>query len=1156
MTPPYRVWIDQGGTFTDFLVFEPSGAIRVTKLVNRDLDLDRAISELLGGDAKVELRMGTTVATNALLERQGVRTALITNAGFGDLLALDDQTRPALFSLRIERPTPLVDEVVEVSGRVSAEGETLAPLDPSEAQRLFQRLRDDGIQALAVALIHAHRFPAMENTLRQWAHDAGFAEVVCSHEVSAAEGLLARAQTAVLDAYLTPVLRRHLDPLTRSFPEVALMQSSGDLVRPRAFKARNALLSGPAGGAVACAFLGERYGLDEVIGFDMGGTSTDVSRWGGHFDRMREARVAGLRVRAPMIAIHTVAAGGGSLCRFDGQQLTVGPKSAGARPGPLCYGDPAAREVALTDAAVVLGRIPSERFPFSLHEDRAREGIKALAQAAGLSIEGAAEGLFEIAAEQMASAIAEVTVAKGYDARTHTMVVFGGAGGQYACRIAQRLGVGRCLVHPWAGVLSAFGIGAATLGRHVEVPLLAPLSDDALEVAERHIDASTGGAHTRAWLSLRHEGTEATLEVPFSADLAEVRSAFHELHRQRFGYTRPDVAVELTEVRIHAYDDAEVPPLPTVACRGGDAEDHLLYVRGAWVKAKRWHREDLPIDTEVPGPLVVLDDTSTVVVDPGWTVERDSHDVLHLRRTGVGAEENADETTDESVDPIRLQVLAHHFMAIADRMGVVLQRTAVSTNIRDRRDFSCALFDPSGRLIANAPHIPVHLGAMGAAVRAVQEAHTLAPGDAFVTNDPSAGGSHLPDLTVVAPVHDDEGALQAFVAARGHHADIGGITPGSMPAFSRSLDEEGVVFRGLRVVRSGALDRGLLEDTLCPAHLPARRPTQNIADLEAQLAACRTGADLLAELAGRYGWTVVRAYMGHVLDHGEMRVRRRIATMGFDTASFQDVMDDGSSLSVAIRRSGGELEIDFRGSAPAHPGNLNAPKAVTRACVLYVLRTLMEEDTPLNDGCLRPVTLRVPDGSILNPPAGAAVAGGNVETSQRIVDVLLGALGACSASQGTMNNLTLGNAAFGYYETIAGGAGAGPTFSGASGVHTHMTNSRITDPEVLESRVPVRLRRFALRVGSGGAGAFRGGEGVIRELEALADLEASLLSERRQRAPFGLAGGEDGSRGVNTLFTKDGARDLGGKATFSMAPGDVLRIETPGGGGFGSETPC
>jgi len=1155
----WRFWIDRGGTFTDCIGRDPSGALHVTKVLSSDHAPIEGIRELLGigpDDAiePCEVRMGTTVATNALLERRGEPCALVITEGFEDLLRIGDQTRPDLFDLQVRRPPPLTELVVATAARGTPDGEVLR-------DATLGALPD--VRSLAVVVLHGPRVPALERDLAERARAAGVPHVSVSHEVDHEQGLLARAETTVVDAYLTPLLRDYVASLRGALGDSRLrvMQSSGALTDADTFRGRNAVLSGPAGGVVALSWIARRAGLDRAIGLDMGGTSTDVCRVAGAPDQTFESRVAGVRLRAPMMSIHTVAAGGGSICRVDGERLTVGPDSAGADPGPLCYGRDSASELTLTDVNVALGRLPSDRFPFELDPARARDALDAVAASLGQPSEAVAAGFLDVAVTNMAEAIRRVTVAKGHDARDHALVVFGGAGGQLACRIARSLGIRRVVLHPLAGVLSALGMGVASVGWHGEEDLRshrvaadtpARLADTfaALESRGRAVLADTEGDATprvRRRLDLRYEGTETGFTLDVGDDL---RAAFDARHESELGYSRPDHPVIATTARVELVLDADLPALtraPDAAAAEPRATTRAWLGHG-YLDAPVYAREDLGAGVTLDDPAIVLEDTGAIVLEPGWSLAVMDDGRIELTDHDPGAD------TPDRIHAVRLEVLSNAYMSIAEQMGAVLQRTAMSTNIRDRLDFSCALFDAGGRLVANAPHIPVHLGAMGETVRAVVAAHPdPAEGDVFVSNDPAAGGSHLPDITVVSPVHVG-GALRFFVASRGHHADVGGITPGSMPPFSRTLDEEGVVLRALRIVHRGRFDREGVRRALTDVPYPARRPDEVIADLEAQLAANNKGATLLRELCDRHGVDTVAEYMAHVQADAARRVSEAIEqTLADGAHRFEDALDDGTPIVVEATVEGGRMTVDFAGTGPELvDANLNAPRAVTVAALLYVLRSMVGAPIPLNAGCLEPVSLSIPERCVLDPSPERAVAGGNVETSQRVVDVLLGALRRASASQGTMNNVTFGDDTFGYYETVAGGAGAGPGFDGTSGVHTHMTNTRITDPEILEDRFPVRLRRFGLRRGSGGEGAHPGGDGVVRELEALAPLSFTILSERRVRAPFGLAGGGDAAKGRTVLVHEGAERDLPGRATVQLDPGDRVRLETPGGGGWGA----
>ena len=1172
--PRHEFWIDRGGTFTDCIHRDPgSGELRVLKVLSSDEAPIQGIRALLGLDANAalpecEVRMGTTLATNALLEREGCPCALLTNEGFEDLVRIGDQTRPDLFALAIEKPAPLPEWTLGTDARADADGSLIHPNDRELLHHRLRAVRDAGARSLAVSFIHAYRDGTLERDAAHIAEKLGFDHISLSHQVSNELGLLGRTDTTVANAYLTPLLTDYMHELERLLgpDRLRMMQSNGGLVDASAFVGRNAVLSGPAAGVVATAAVADELDLPEVIGFDMGGTSTDVSRYAGTLERVFETKIAGIRVRAPMIELHTVAAGGGSICALEAKRMTVGPDSAGATPGPLCYGAPDAEELALTDVSLFLGRIASDRFPFPLKREPVRSKLEGIAKQLGAigvprSADEVASGFLRVAVENMAAAIQKVSVGRGHDVRTHTIVVFGGAGGQYACMVAERLGVRELVFHPYAGALSAFGMGVANFEWHGErdagrEPLRQPFparwerAFRELEATGRSTLARDAGSGS-SWqvhrsIALRYKGTETALEVGFG-DSETMRARFEELHRREFGYVRDGHPVEAATLRVAVEVRDAKPNLPRVrAGTNGPERRTQIWSGGQWLEAPVYLRENLPIDVAIQGPALILDATGTIVVDRGFRAVRDDRDYLFLRCSeGPRSEVSA----DSAVDPVLLEVFNNQFKSIAEQMGVVLQRTAMSTNIRDRLDYSCAVFDSRGDLVANAPHIPVHLGAMSESVRAVLDVHRdCKPGDVFVTNDPYAGGSHLPDITVVTPVHDESGVLRFAVASRGHHADVGGLTPGSMPPFSTRLEEEGVVFEAVRIVEAGVFDETTVRATLgAPSH-PARNPDENLADLQAQVAANEKGVHLLGRLLERYGLDVVNAYMQHIQDNAAELTARAIGRLSDGVHRFEDRLDDGTRIAVEIRVDADLMEIDFSGTDPAVHGNLNAPRAVTIAAVLYVLRMLVAKPIPLNSGCLRPVRIRIPEGSLLCPTRGHAVASGNVETSQRIVDVLLGALGLAAASQGTMNNLTFGNDDFAYYETLAGGAGATADKPGASGVHTHMTNSKCTDPEVLETRFPVRVRRFSLRPGSGGEGVLRGGDGLVRELEFLAPMRFSIVSERRVTRPYGMRGGGPGAPGMNLLNGKP----LEHRVTAEVAPGDLLRVETPGGGGWGT----
>ncbi|MBJ17812.1 MAG: 5-oxoprolinase [bacterium] len=1224
----WQFWIDRGGTFTDCLGIDPDGNVHITKILSSDRAPVEAIEEILaragaGDVTEVEARvkLGTTVATNALLERRGVATALLTNEGLSGVFDIGTQERPELFALEIERAPRLQRWRLEAPGRRDPEGGVVEALDLDTTRRLLARAKAEGARSLAIAWIHAHATPDDERVLAEVAREIGFAHVVASHEMAREIGLLSRGETAIADAYLTPLLQRHVEALSRGLPgaELRYMQSSGGLTEAERFRGPNALLSGPAGGVVAARRVAREAGYARAIGFDMGGTSTDVSLIEGErLDRAFESEVGGVRVKAPMLRIHTVAAGGGSLCRFDGIRLTVGPESAGSDPGPLCYDQrdaneqPKARELSVTDLNLALGRVVPDRFPFALARepvDRALAEMRAALSEAGFerSEDEIAAGFFEIANASMAQAIIEVSVERGADPRDHVLVGFGGAGGQHVCAIATRLGIREILLHPYAGLLSAYGIGIAPAswdgqrdGLARRLPRAGPLPESAereweeLEEEGRRALSEEGGSGARRSsrqgpleiersLDLGYRGTDTALIVPcpdaasLSDDAGAAWSAaFEREHRARFGYVREEREIEIKTLRLRVSADGgeafEIAGLPA----GKDLPARPMRTEMAWfpglgrVEAPVHAREALCVGDRISGPALILEATGTVVVDPGFELEVDRRGVFRLRTNG-GATARAAVDLNEA-DPVRLEVLGNRFMSIAEQMGAVLRNTSVSINIKERLDYSCAVFDQDGGLVANAPHIPVHLGAMADTVAALRERfEPFSAGDVFVTNDPFAGGSHLPDITVVTPVFlADAASPSFFVASRGHHADIGGKTPGSMPADSTRLEEEGVLIEAFALVHGGRFDEARIRRVLGSGRFPARRPDDNVADLEAMVAANRAGGSLLETLVAETGEEVVHVTMVQLQRAAAAKVARELARMEIGEHRFEDALDEGTPICVrlqidhpaAAERDEGEgtalpasMTIDFAGTGPAASGNLNAPSAVVRAAVLYVLRSLVEERIPLNGGCLDPVEVLIPVDSILDPPRGSAVVGGNVETSQRVVDVLLGALGRAAASQGTMNNVTFGDRSFGYYETIGGGVGATAKSAGASGVHTHMTNTRITDPEILEARYPVRLLRFGLREGSGGAGFRAGGDGIVRRYRFLRPVTVSLLTERRKRAPFGLAGGGPGEPGQNRILrhATGELEEVPGRAELHLEAGDELWIDTPGGGGFGRE---
>ncbi|HEX6785530.1 MAG TPA: hydantoinase B/oxoprolinase family protein [Sphingomicrobium sp.] len=1155
-----RSWnfaIDRGGTFTDVLARSSDGEIRVEKLLSEnagkyeDAALEAIRRVLLDGGQVSEVRMGTTVATNALLERKGERIALAITRGFGDALRIGYQARPEIFARQIVLPSMIYEQLVEIDERVTVGGEVLISLDEDCARANLRAVRDSGIEALAIVLMHGWQYPAHEERLSQIARELGFTQVSVSHEVAPLIKLIGRGDTTVVDAYLSPVLRRYVERVAAGLPDAAalhFMQSNGGLAEATSFRGKDAILSGPAGGIVGMVAASRPHGNDRLIGFDMGGTSTDVSHYAGAFELADESIVAGVRIRAPMMQINTVAAGGGSICRFDGMRFRVGPESAGASPGPACYrnGGP----LTVTDCNLFLGRIDPERFPkvfgpggdLPLDPEVSRVRLQEIADQLGhaKSLEDIAQGFIDIAVDNMAAAIRKISVARGHDVTRYTLACFGGAGGQHACAVADALGMERILIHPLAGVLSAYGIGIADVKAIRETswlkPLLHDLSAPLGELKRSAVEAlvDQGLERERVELAcrarLRTAGSDTTLEIDI-ASKEQMQSAFAELHRARFGYWERDFSLIVEALVVEATGRSET--LTDIAV------------------------EQPSVDEPFDGPALIFEPTSTIVVDAGWRGQRAGEGTLILTRTVPVERVKAIGT---GVDPVRLEIFNNLFMAIAEEMGVALQSTATSVNIKERLDFSCAIFDADGALIANAPHIPVHLGSMGESIREIINARGrradgrgIRPGDAYVLNDPYRGGTHLPDITVIVPVfYADEARPSAFIAARGHHADIGGIAPGSMPPDSRTINQEGVLIDNFLLVDEGHFRELEMRELLASGEWPARNLDRNISDLKAQLAACVRGAEGLVATARDYGADVVAAYMRHVLANAEESVRRLLERL--DDGEFDYEMDNGAHVRVKIRvnKRARSAIFDFTGTSGQLPDNFNAPFSIVRAASLYVVRTLIDDAIPMNDGCLRPIELIVPEGCMLNPRSPAAVVAGNVETSQVVTDALFAATGRLAPSQGTMNNFTFGNERHQYYETIAGGSGAGPEFDGTSAVQTHMTNSRLTDPEILETRLPVRLDQFAIRRGSGGQGAHRGGDGVVRAITFLEPMRANILANRRRVPPRGIEGGSDAQTGRNWVERTDGTVEMLSATDYAdMQSGDRFVIETPGGGGFG-----
>jgi 5-oxoprolinase (ATP-hydrolysing) len=1196
--PKWQFWIDRGGTFTDIVARKPDGSLVTHKLLSENPEryadaaiqgirelLDVPAGEKIPGEKIEAVKMGTTVATNALLERKGDRTALVTTKGFRDSLRLAYQNRPRLFDRNIKLPEMLYESVIEADGRFDAQGEELTALDRDALRTELQAVYDDGIRACAIVFMHGYRYTAHENAAAQIARDIGFTQVSVSHQVSPLMKLVSRGDTTVVDAYLSPILRRYVDQVASELGGVKLMfmQSNGGLTDAAKFQGKDAILSGPAGGVVGMVRTAEMDGFKQVIGFDMGGTSTDVSHYDGEYERDFETQVAGVRMRAPMMKIHTVAAGGGSILHFDGARFRVGPDSAGANPGPAAYrrGGP----LAVTDINVMLGKVQPEFFPNvfgpegnePLDADAVRAGFEAMAakikDATGQvrTPEDVAEGFLRIAVENMANAIKQISVQRGYGVTDYILQCFGGAGGQHACQVADTLGMTKVFVHPFAGVLSAYGMGLADIRAMREQAVEAKLESGALAGLDQQLDVlaadARGELHEQGItdakikmlkrLHLRYDGTDTPLIVDFG-DVDAIKGQFEEQHKQRYGFVMSEKPLVVEAVAVEAV--GETQSLPDAEAKAdntdGVAPDALatraVVFDGTSEDTPFYKREDMKPGATVRGPAVIVEPVGTTVIDPGWEAKVNARD--HLVLTRVVAMKRS-EAIGTQADPVMLEVFNNLFMNIAEQMGVTLANTSYSVNIKERLDFSCALFDQEGLLIANAPHMPVHLGSMGESVQAVMRNNvgSMKAGDVYMLNDPYNGGTHLPDITLITPVFGDDGKdILFYVASRGHHADVGGITPGSMAPNSRILEEEGVLIDNFKLVDQGKFDEVGLTGLLEGAKYPARNPYQNIADLRAQIAANEKGVQELRKMVDHFGLEVVHAYMGHVQDNAEESVRRVIDNL--EGGEFSYEMDNGAVVKakVTIHKETRSATVDFTGTSDQLDNNFNAPSAVTRAAVLYVFRTLVDDDIPLNAGCLKPVDLIVPEGSMLNPVYPAAVVAGNVETSQHVTDTLYAALGVMSGAQGTMNNFTWGNDTHQYYETICGGSGAGPGFNGTSGVHTHMTNSRLTDPEVLEWRFPVMLESFEIRQDSGGNGEFKGGNGTTRRVRFLEDMTASILSNHRRVPNQAVAGGEPGKLGRNAIERVDGTvEELKGTDGAQMHPGDVFIIETPGGGGYG-----
>ena len=1203
MTALWQFWIDRGGTFTDIVAKKPDGTLVTHKLLSenperykdaavqgvRDL-LALKAGEAIPGEQIEAVKMGTTVATNALLERKGERTLLVVTRGFRDQLRIAYQARPKLFVRKIELPELLYESVVEVDERIGAHGDVVLALNEANARVDLQAAFNRGFRTVAVCLMHGYRYTQHEAALKRIAQDIGFTQISVSHEVSPLMKFVSRGDTAVVDAYLSPILRRYVEQVQSALGNVRLqfMQSSGGLTDAHKFQGKDAILSGPAGGIVGAAAVTQLAGFDKMIGFDMGGTSTDVTHFAGEYERAFETEVAGVRLRAPIMQIHTVAAGGGSICTFDGSKFRVGPESAGANPGPAAYrrGGP----LTVTDCNVMVGKLRPELFPavFGPNGDEPLDthAVFEKFELLALQVEKAtgqkkspveiAAGFLRIAVENMANAIKHISVQRGYDATVYTLTCFGGAAGQHACMVADALGMQRVYIHPFAGVLSAYGMGLADVRTLRQAAVEKELSDDLL--ASLAAEFTALGAHARAdveaqglpaaqvrvvnSLALKYAGTDTTIELPATQATrhASLVTAFEATYRQRYGFLMPGRALVVEAVAAeaigHAQSAQEAVPDLAIRVEGLRARAEVkVFSDDALRPTQVFYREDLRPGDVINGPAIIKEPIATTVVEPEWRAIVTAQNHLVLERTKKAERAHAIGTT---ADPVLLEVFNNLFMAIAEQMGVTLANTSYSVNIKERLDFSCAIFDPEGNLVANAPHMPVHLGSMGESVRVILEkrAGAMKPGDAFVLNAPYAGGTHIPDVTVVTPVFlQGEATPLFYTAARGHHADIGGITPGSMPPFSKHISEEGVLLDNVQLVREGVFLEAELTHILTHDAHPVRNVAQNIGDLRAQVASCNKGANELAKMVEHFGRDVVVAYMNHVQDNAEESVRRAIHKL--TDGEFGVDLDDGSHIQVkvSINRAERSAKVDFTGTSAQRPSNFNAPRSVSRAVVLYVFRTLVDDEIPMNAGCLKPIDIVIPDGSMLSPVYPAAVVAGNVEVSQAATNCLYGALGVLAGAYGTMTNFTFGNDTYQYYETISGGSGAGPDFDGTSVVQCHMTNSRLTDPEVLEFRYPVRVDSHTINAGTGGKGKFHGGDGADRRIRFLKPMTAAILGNNRVNRPHAMDGGEPGHAAKNWVERADGSReDYGHICEVEMQVDDVFVIQTPGGGGFGAPT--
>ncbi|WP_289028272.1 hydantoinase B/oxoprolinase family protein [uncultured Paraglaciecola sp.] len=1192
----WQFWIDRGGTFTDIVAKDPLGELHTKKLLSENPEAydDAALHGIrgflnLGSDDKIPtaeievVRMGTTVATNALLEKKGEPTVLAISKGLGDALEIGHQARSDIFALNIKKPDLLYNQVVEVEERVDAEGEVLTPLNLEQTRAQLTKAYQKGFRSIAIVFMHAYRYPAHEQQVADLAREIGFTQISASCEVSPLTKIVPRGETTVVDAYLTPILRKYVDRIENAIGakgeqgKLLFMQSSGGLTGSHLFRGRDAILSGPAGGIVGAVHTARLAGFDKMIGFDMGGTSTDVSHFAGEYEKVYETEVAGVRMRVPMMYIHTVAAGGGSKLTFDGDRFRVGPESVGANPGPACYRR--GQQLAVTDINLCLGKIQADYFPsifgpqqnLPLDKQASVKGFAAIAERLGgdKSTQEIAEGFLDITIEHMAQAIKKISVARGYNLQEYVLNCFGGAGGQHACLVAERLGMSKIFLHPLSGVLSAYGMGLADISTEQQHVFGKPLGADEIQEAVNDFESmATVNSdvlmeqglneddiiHTR-WAQLKYQNSDSTIQVPLS-DHQKMQGEFEKIHKRQFGFISPEknILIDTIGVLSSVKGDANVETAAT------DSEPSILvpqrsemmFSKGQWHSTPIYLATQLKYGHEFTGPALIIEDTGTIVIEPGWQAAVNKYGHLVLTNLQESTKRNTNE--GDKCDPVTLEIYNNLFMSVAEQMGLVLQNTSQSVNIKERLDFSCALFDNQGNLVANAPHVPVHLGSMDSSVKVIIESdQEINPGDVFVQNNPYNGGSHLPDITVVTPVFNEaEDEIIFYLASRAHHEDIGGIAPGSMSSKATSIEQEGVILDCVKLMDRGTFLVDDITKRLSEGPYPARNISQNVADLMAQVAANNTGANELLKLVNDSSVETVHAYMQHIQRSAEAAVRKTISKLS--DSEFTYKLDSGAviALKITINKEEGSAVIDFEGTSGQLDNNFNAPKVITHAAVLYVFRCLVDDQIPLNAGCLKPITIKVPSRTLLNPEYPAAVVAGNVETSQAVTNALFGALGALGSSQGTMNNLTFGNQKYQYYETICSGSPAGPGFDGVAAVHTHMTNTRMTDPEIMEQRYPVILEEFSIRRGSGGKGKWNAGDGIYRKIRFEDEMECSILSEHRKYPPFGVKGGQPGQIGCNWIERKNGDREmLGGCGHAKVLPGDSVNIESPTGGGYG-----